>query len=188
MYDHYAGLIFDMDGTLLNTEPLHQQAWQQTLERHGRLFDKKLIVGLSGSPVLNIAKVITEYHSISCSPDQLAAEKTANFKALLAGGVSILPLVDVVKEYYQKRPMAVGTGSERAIAEMLLESSGIRDYFNVVVCADDVSQHKPEPETFLRCAQLPGVKPDKCVVFEDADFGIYAAQAAGMDVVDIRLL
>ncbi len=84
--------------------------------------------------------------------------------------------------------MSVGTGSESAIAEALLKHLGLRHYFSAVVAADHVKHHKPAPDTFLRCAELMGVPPAKCVVFEDADFGIQAARDAGMAAVDVRLL
>ncbi|MDU4092480.1 MAG: HAD-IA family hydrolase, partial [Pantoea sp.] len=87
-----------------------------------------------------------------------------------------------------RKPMAVGTGSEHAMADALLQHLNLRHYFDVIVGADDVTRHKPEPDTFLRCAALMGVDPEKCVVFEDADFGLQAAQAAGMAAVDVRLL
>lgn len=107
---------------------------------------------------------------------------------MLLDNVKPLPLIDVVKSYYGRLPMAVGTGSEHSMAEMLLRHLGLRDYFDAIVGADDVTKHKPEPETFLRCAELLGVCPDKCVVFEDADFGVEAAKRANMAIVDVRLL
>jgi len=84
--------------------------------------------------------------------------------------------------------MAVGTGSEHAMAERLLRHLGLFHYFDVIVGADDVTAHKPEPETFLRCAALIKVAPEHCVVFEDADYGVLAAQRANMAVVDVRSL
>jgi len=109
-------------------------------------------------------------------------------KSMLLDGVRPLPLVEVVKAWHSRRPMSVGTGSESAIAEALLTHLGLRHYFSAVVAADHVMHHKPAPDTFLRCAELMGVPPTECVVFEDADFGIQAARAAGMDVVDVRVL
>lgn len=107
---------------------------------------------------------------------------------MLLENVRPLPLMDVVKAYHGRRPMAVGTGSEHSMADALLNQLGVRELFTAVVGADDVERHKPEPDTFLRCAALMGVEPARCVVFEDADFGVQAAKAAGMDVVDVRLL
>ncbi|MCX8958097.1 fructose-1-phosphate/6-phosphogluconate phosphatase [Erwinia psidii] len=188
MYDGYDALIFDMDGTILDTEPTHRQAWQTVLARYGMNFDKDMVIGLNGSPTWQIAKVIIAANHSSIDPHALAAEKTVALKEILFDAVRPLPLIDVVKAYKGRRPMAVGTGSEHAMAEALLQHLGLRDCFDAIVGADDVRQHKPAPDTFLRCAELMKVIPSRCVVFEDADFGIRAAQAAGMDVVDVRLL
>ena len=165
MYERYAGLIFDMDGTILDTEPTHRKAWREVLGHYGLQYDIQAMIALNGSPTWRIAQAIIELNQ---------AEP--------------LPLVEVVKSWHGRRPMAVGTGSESAIAEALLAHLGLRRYFDAVVAADHVKHHKPAPDTFLLCAQRMGVQPTQCVVFEDADFGIQAARAAGMDAVDVRLL
>ncbi|XTZ40461.1 fructose-1-phosphate/6-phosphogluconate phosphatase [Salmonella enterica] len=188
MYGRYAGLIFDMDGTLLDTEPTHRIAWREVLGRYGMRFDEQAMVRLNGAPTWRIAQEIIAANHADLDPHMLAQEKTAAVKAMLLEGVRPLPLIEVVKEWYGHRPLSVGTGSESAIAEALLAHLGLRQYFKSVVAADHVKNHKPAPDTFLLCAQQMGVAADKCVVFEDADFGIQAARAAGMDVVDVRLL
>ena len=151
-------------------------------------FDESSVVALNGSPTWRIAQHIIEQNQANFDPYALAEEKTAAVKAMLLDSVQPLPLIDVVKQWHGRRPMSVGTGSDSAIAEALLTHLGLRHYFAAVVAADHIQHPKPAPDTFLRCAELMGVVPQKCVVFEDADFGIQAARDAGMDAVDVRLL
>ncbi len=188
MYERYAGLIFDMDGTILDTEPTHRKAWREVLGHYGLQYDIQAMIALNGSPTWRIAQAIIELNQADLDPHALAREKTEAVRSMLLDSVEPLPLVDVVKSWHGRRPMAVGTGSESAIAEALLAHLGLRHYFDAVVAADHVKHHKPAPDTFLLCAQRMGVQPTQCVVFEDADFGIQAARAAGMDAVDVRLL
>ncbi|AFJ46016.1 fructose-1-phosphate/6-phosphogluconate phosphatase [Shimwellia blattae] len=186
MYDRYAGLIFDMDGTILDTEPTHQAAWQAVLSRYGMHIDMQSMTALNGSTTRRIAQLIIEANQADMDADQLTREKTALVKTMLLDTVRPLPLIDVVKSWHGRRPMAVGTGSESALVEALLSHLNLRRYFTAVVTADDVQHHKPAPDTFLLCARLMGVDARKCLVFEDADFGLEAARLAGMDAVDVR--
>lgn len=188
MYDRYQGLIFDMDGTILDTEPTHYQAWQQVLAKYGMRYDRAAMAALNGSPTWRIAEAIIHHHHSDLDPHQLAAEKVAATEGMLLDTVQPLPLIEVVKAYHGRRPMAVGTGSSHGLAERLLRHLGLRQYFAALVGADDVQNHKPFPDTFLRCAELIQVAPEQCVVFEDADFGIQAARRANMAVVDVRTL
>ncbi len=188
MYEGYAGLIFDMDGTILDTEPTHRQAWNEVLGRYGMRFDEQAMVANWLTELANRPAIYQTNPQADLDPHRLAQEKTQAVKAMLLDSVRPLPLIEVVKAWHGRRPMSVGTGSESAVAEALLAHLGLRHYFSAVVAADHVVNHKPAPDTFLLCAERMGVAPEKCVVFEDADFGLQAAKRAGMDAVDVRLL
>lgn len=82
--------------------------------------------------------------------------------------------------------MAIGTGSHRAMVELLDQKFNLRQYVSVIVDSDDVSNHKPAPETFLKCAEKLGIAPHRCLVFEDADLGVQAALNGNMNVFDVR--
>ena len=100
---------------------------------------------------------------------------------------TLLPAAGVVRHFYNKKPLALGTGSYRPIAKILLDKFDFEKYFSAIVTAEDIQHHKPAPDTFLRCAELIQVKPQRCLVFEDGDLGIQAGLNAGMDVFDVRV-
>ena len=127
MYKRYAGLIFDMDGTILDTEPTHRKAWHEVLARYGMRFDEQAMIGLNGSPTWRIAQAIIEANHVKFDPHLLAQEKTAAVKGMLLDCVRPLPLIEVVKAWHGKRPMSVGTGSESAIAETFKSKSALAD-------------------------------------------------------------
>ncbi|UNB78992.1 fructose-1-phosphate/6-phosphogluconate phosphatase [Klebsiella pneumoniae] len=190
MYEGYAGPIFDMDGTILDTEPTHRQAWNEVLGRYGmRVSTNRRWSRPMAHQLRVIAQAIIELNQADLDPHRLAWRgKPQAVKAMLLDSVRPLPLIEVVKARHGRRPMSVRTGSERSVAEALLAHPGLRHYFSAVVAADHVKvNHKPAPDTFPLCAERMGVAPEKCVVFEDADFGLQAAKRAGMDAVDVRV-
>lgn len=111
MYEGYAGLIFDMDGTILDTEPTHRQAWNEVLGRYGMRFDEQAMVALNGSPTGESPGRLSNSTSRSRSTSP-GAGKTQAVKAMLLDSVRPLPLIEVVKAWHGRRPMSVGTGSE----------------------------------------------------------------------------
>ena len=159
MYERYAGLIFDMDGTILDTEPTHRKAWREVLGHYGLQYDVQAMIALNGSPTWRIAQAIIELNQADLDPHQLAREKTDAVKAILLETVKPLTRIDVVKEWHGRRPMSVGTVSESALADALLIHLGLRHYFSAFVAADHVKHHKPAPDHFLTCAVLTGVPP-----------------------------
>jgi len=180
------GLIFDLDGTLSDSHPVHLANWNQLGRKLGFEFDKKLIYEMTGRPTIDFARRIIRENNLSFSPVELVRMKHEAFRSAVHLLSPIVPVVDIVKKYYKILPMSVGTGASRQSAGLQLVQLGLTGYFDFVVTADDVSHHKPEPETFLRCAELMKVVPSECQVFEDGILGMEAARAAGMILTDVR--
>lgn len=182
-------LIFDMDGTLADTMPGHFIAWSNLAQKYGFSFPEDRFYSLGGVPTWRICKILLEEAGREdLDAHVLAEEKEAAFVKGLAHVKRLDPIVEIAEAHVGKLPMAVATGGYRRVADPLLEVLGIRDWFGALVTADDVENHKPNPDTFLKAAEALGVDPADCRAFEDTDIGLQAIRSAGMDAVDIRPL
>ena len=186
VHSNAKGLIFDLDGTLSNSLPVHVETWNVMGKKYGFVFDTQIMYDMTGRPTVEFAERIIEQYGISEKPEVLARLKQELFWEMAYLLEPIPEVVAIVKEFYGKLPMAVGTGASRKSAEIQLKTLNLTKYFDAIVSANDVTKHKPEPETFLECARLMGVEPQFCHVFEDGDLGITAAKNAGMFITDIR--
>lgn len=182
------GLIFDLDGTLANTMPYHYQAWAEASHFFGMSLTKEFMKSQMGSSAVAIAKVLIDQEGKTgqVSPEEFIKVKHENFKRLFPNVAPINEVFDIAKKYHGKIPMAIGTGGSIGSVSLTLEHTGIGEYFDVLVTAEDVENHKPAPDTFLLCAEKIGVNPKDCQVFEDGDLGLQAAEKAGMIATDVR--
>ncbi|WP_040975315.1 beta-phosphoglucomutase family hydrolase [Necropsobacter massiliensis] len=188
LFERYKGLIFDMDGTVIDTMPSHKKAWDMVGEQMGYPLDGQIMYQLGGAPVRTIAQAMMNAANMPAELiDKVISLKREYGVKLIMQHSSLLPAAEVVKTFVGKKPLALGTGSHRKITEILLDKFQLHRCFSAVVTAEDVQKHKPAPDTFLRCAELIAVKPADCLVFEDADLGVQAGLAAGMDVFDVRI-
>lgn len=183
---HVRGLVFDCDGTVADTMPLHYEAWVAALAEHGHDFPEALFYEMAGIPTVRIIEILNEKHGYTLPVQESADRKESLYEELLPRVVPIEPVVELVHRYAGKLPMAVATGGTRAIVAKTLKAIHLLEHFQTIVTADDVEHGKPAPDIFLESARRLGVPPAACWAFEDADLGLQAARAAGMHVVDIR--
>ena len=185
-HDAFTGLIFDCDGTLANTMPLHFIAWRQALDSHRLKFDEDRFYAMAGQPTVSIARQLLAEQQVAGDAAVIAAEKEAAFRTLLPQVTPIEPVVEIARKFRPHKPMGVGSGSSHDVVVQVLEAIGLADFFDAIVGAEDTERHKPEPDVFLEVARRINVAPEECEVFEDADLGVEAARRAGMACFDIR--
>lgn len=187
----FAGYIFDLDGTLVDSMPLHFRAWRHALHDAGAntsVFDWDDFLAHGGMAAVDIVKDLNCKHGLSMPPEQVAHAKRSLYADYVARE-KVPPIPETVGLVHELRrrgiPYAIGTGSAIAGALQTLHAAGLQQLFPLIVTPEDVEHGKPAPDIFLRAAQLMRVSPSDCVVFEDADPGLCAASAAGMHSVRV---
>jgi beta-phosphoglucomutase family hydrolase len=185
VYSGVKGLIFDLDGTIADTMPAHFIAWRDTCKKHGINFTTDLFMELAGIPLYGTVERLNKMFGTKMDPIQVGEEKEDIFRNTIHQTKVIEPVAEIIRKYHGILPMSVGTGGLRKIAKATLRTVGMDHFFDILVAADDISNPKPHPETFLKCAQLMGVAPNECQVFEDGVLGMNAAKEAGMKLVDV---
>ena len=181
-------LIFDFDGTLVNTMPLHWRAWQVLTARHGFEFSEERFYALGGIPSRDILKTLFAEQGLRLDPLAIAKEKENAYLDLLAHVQPIELVMNIARAHFGKLPMAIASGGTRRILDTVTAELGIRSLFDTVVSSDDVLRQKPAPDIFLEAARRLHVSPCACRAYEDTDLGLQAIRAAGMEAVDVREL
>ena len=189
----YDGYIFDCDGTLADTMPLHYQAWSETLAaRLGRKsdFTESMFYRFGGMPARQIVERLNHDFGYTFDPEQFAHEKEMRFIELLPGIGPVQEVIDVLNALPPDAKVAVASGGLTEIVRETLKfldlHVGPAEKIKFLIGSDKVTHGKPAPELFLRAAEMLGVAPGRCLVFEDAEPGFHAAQNAGMDYIDVR--
>jgi beta-phosphoglucomutase-like phosphatase (HAD superfamily) len=180
------GLIFDFDGTLGDTMPTHVLAWQAVATQYEFEISASLLYQVAGMSTQSIIEYLNRRFGYNLDIQTIMKAKNEAYLRLTKKITPIGPVFQIVQKYYGKLPMALGTGECRDIALVNVKAAGVDCYFEILVTADDVKKGKPDPETFLKCAELMKVPPEFCQVFEDAPPGLEAAKRAGMIVSDVR--
>jgi len=190
----YDGFIFDCDGTLADSMPLHYLAWQESLTgKLGRLpveFTEELFYRFGGMPARQIVERLNQDYGYNLPPEKTALDKEADFIRLLPGVSPVPEVVAVLKSLGPEAKVIVASGGLTDIVLATLKNVGIeagpQHIVKTVIGSDQVKRGKPFPDLFLHAAAFLGVAPARCIVFEDAEPGFVAAKAAGMAYLDVR--
>ena len=180
----FGAYIFDCDGTLADTMPLHYRAWQRVVTGLGGHFPEDLFYALGGRSTEEIFALLRDEHGLAVT-DIAAATVTKEryFMELLPGVQPIGEVVDIARENYGRLPLAVASGGPRSNVVPTLLAIGVLDLFAAIVCVEDYPRAKPYPDPFLEAARQLDVAATSCLVFEDSPLGLQAAEAAGMQWV-----
>jgi len=179
-------LIFDLDGTLVDSMPLHYEAWKEVCAMKGLDFSEEEFYALAGVPSDRIFEIINERHGTDFDPKADSHLKEETYLRKIGKLKPVDIVFELAKEYHGKLPMSIGTGSPGKHSWEAVRAIGLDKYFNILVSKNDVTEGKPNPETFLKCAAAMNISPEFCQVFEDGDPGLQAAKTAGMIATDIR--
>lgn len=180
IHPHARALIFDLDGTIADTMPVHFLAYKKILSEYGIDFTPDVFVALAGIPAIHTIRILNERYGTHMNPETVGHRKEKEYESMMHKMKPVQPVVDLIKKYHGKIPMAVGTGGYKRLAWKTLEILNLDRHFEVLISSEDVEHPKPHPETFLKCARQLGASPSHCQVFEDGEPGIQAAIAAGM--------
>ena len=184
---NFKAYLFDCDGTIVDSMPLHYVAWKRVLGEQGCAFSEELFYAWGGMPIRAIIAALNEEQGLSMPVEETALNKERYYTEMIEDLKAIPEVLAHIEDQHGKIPFAVVSGSTRDSVETSLGALGLLGRFDTLVCAGDYAKGKPDPEPFLTAAQRLGVKPEECLVFEDAETGVAAAKAAGMAVVKVPL-
>lgn len=184
----FKALIFDCDGTIADTMPLHYLSWVFAFNKNKARFpfSKQDLMSMAGVGLHDTIDYLNKKHSEFLDPIAVATDKEHYFVEHL-DQIGVIPEVaEVIKAYEGRVPMSVASGGNRKTVTKTLDQIQYTSKFDAIITQDDVVNSKPAPDLFLLAAKKMGVEPNDCIVFEDSELGIRAAKAAGMSFVKIE--
>lgn len=184
---NFSAYLFDCDGTVVDSMPLHYIAWKKVLSEWGGTFDEELFYSWGGVPPLEIATRINRMQTLNMPVEAVAEHKENSYFSLLPELKVVPEVLEHINAQQGRLPFAVVSGSTRESIVKSLSTVGLLDRFAVLVGSEDYPRSKPAPDAYLVAAARLGVAPEECLVFEDAEIGIQGATAAGMASVRVPL-
>jgi len=181
----FEAYLFDCDGTIVDSMPLHYIAWSRALGEWNCEFPESTFYAWGGYPVVKIISLLNEQQGLAMPVEEVAHRKEALYYEILHQLKAVPEVLEQIEAQHGKIPLAVVSGSTRESVTASLKALNLLDRFKVLVCAGDYTHGKPDPEPFLTAAAKLGVRPESCLVFEDTEMGIQSATAAGMASVKI---
>jgi len=181
----FAAYLFDCDGTIVDSMPIHYVAWKTALGEWNCPFPEDLFYAWGGKPVDEIISTLNTMHGLSMPVESLGIRKEGMYFDKLADLKTIPEVVEHIDARHGRIPFAVVSGGRRNSVIRSLTVTNLLDKFQTIVGAEDYTNSKPAPDAFLLAAKRLNVPPEKCLVFEDTDLGIQAATAAGMASVRV---
>ena len=182
---NFKAYLFDCDGTVADSMPLHYIAWKKALAEWGCPFDEELFYTWGGKPPVEIVAALNQVHGLKMPVEELAERKENFYYEQLPHLQPVPEVLEHIEAQYGKIPFAIVSGSSRESVIKSLTTIGLLDRFDVLVGSDDYENSKPAPDAYLLAASHLGIAPKDCLVFEDTEMGIQAATAAGMASVKI---
>ena len=181
----FRAYLFDCDGTVVDSMPLHYIAWKQALGEWGCTLDEDLFYSWGGKPPVEIIATLNQMHGLSMPVEAVADRKESLYYSLLPHLKPVPEVLEHIDAQQGRIPFAVVSGSSRESIIESLTAVGLLDRFAILVGSEDYARSKPAPDAFLTAAARLGVAPKDCLVFEDTDMGIEGANAAGMASVRV---
>lgn len=176
----FGAYLFDLDGTIADSMPLHLISWQQAVREHGGDFPEELFWAWGGMPLPRTVELLNERFGYHLSPPEVVHRKEQLYLQMLDRVRPVASVAAHISAQHGRIPLAVVSGSPRLSIERTLAALHLENCFDAIVGAEDYTHGKPDPEPFLLAARKLNIAPADCLVFEDADLGIQAAEAAGM--------
>jgi HAD superfamily hydrolase (TIGR01509 family) len=181
----FGAYLFDCDGTIVDSMPLHYLAWKEALGEWGCDFSEQLFYAWGGMPVAEVITTLNQERGLKMPVEEVGHRKENLYYDLLPQLKAVPEVVEHIEAQHGRIPFGVVSGSTRESVVASLKVVNLLDRFQTMACAGEYQKSKPDPEAFLMAAANLHVKPEGCLVFEDTEMGIQAAKAAGMEWVKV---